>query len=301
MRIPYVWQLTHNGDFLYVFVDFLIWSTVENGLGLVASSIATLRPLYLRFIKPRGAGAGPGGLPDAEGPRPPSDMPYQYQYRYRRPRWSTRRSPQTGEFQCRGIPEEDEEQQQQQQQQQQVEKQPQPQPQLETWVEKVAEGREGDDVDVEAGIALPRRGPGHLRQLSLPLPVRTGAGAPWDSAGVDGMQQQQQQPLKRSQSQREAQLRSPMQAHVHTPHAHSARSSQQSTTDPAAGLLPPPHKTQQQQQQHRSSGWTWSTLDQHSPSLDGDEASSHHSYLAGTDSRRTSSRAQLVDGERRTW
>lgn len=40
-----VWQLTHDSDFLYVFTDFTIWSTVENGVGLAASSIATMRPL----------------------------------------------------------------------------------------------------------------------------------------------------------------------------------------------------------------------------------------------------------------
>lgn len=31
---------------LYTFTDLAIWSTVENGLGLTASSIATLRPLF---------------------------------------------------------------------------------------------------------------------------------------------------------------------------------------------------------------------------------------------------------------
>ncbi|KAI1378264.1 hypothetical protein F4677DRAFT_389098 [Hypoxylon crocopeplum] len=45
VRIPYVWQLTQPGDFMYEFTDVSIWSTVENGLGLVASSVATLRPL----------------------------------------------------------------------------------------------------------------------------------------------------------------------------------------------------------------------------------------------------------------
>ncbi|KAH8673681.1 hypothetical protein BX600DRAFT_212667 [Xylariales sp. PMI_506] len=46
MRLPYVWQLTHSTDGLYVFTDFMIWSTVENGVGLIASSVATLRPLF---------------------------------------------------------------------------------------------------------------------------------------------------------------------------------------------------------------------------------------------------------------
>jgi hypothetical protein len=34
-----------------VFTDFVIWSTVENGLGLIASSIATLRPLFKSFFE----------------------------------------------------------------------------------------------------------------------------------------------------------------------------------------------------------------------------------------------------------
>lgn len=50
MRIPYVWQLTHSIDFLYVFTDFTIWSTVENGVGIIASSIATLRPLFRKAL-----------------------------------------------------------------------------------------------------------------------------------------------------------------------------------------------------------------------------------------------------------
>ncbi|KAK9423059.1 putative Integral membrane protein [Seiridium unicorne] len=50
VRIPYVWQLTHSIDFLYVFTDFTIWSTVENGVGIIASSIATLRPLFRKAV-----------------------------------------------------------------------------------------------------------------------------------------------------------------------------------------------------------------------------------------------------------
>ncbi|KAH8198109.1 hypothetical protein TruAng_007730 [Truncatella angustata] len=50
VRIPYVWQLTHSIDFLYVFTDFTIWSTVENGVGIIASSIATLRPLFRKAL-----------------------------------------------------------------------------------------------------------------------------------------------------------------------------------------------------------------------------------------------------------
>ncbi|KAK8124700.1 uncharacterized protein PG998_000459 [Apiospora kogelbergensis] len=50
VRFPYVWQLTHDSDFLYVFVDFTIWSTVELAMGLAASSIATLRPLFKKVL-----------------------------------------------------------------------------------------------------------------------------------------------------------------------------------------------------------------------------------------------------------
>ncbi|KAK7989527.1 hypothetical protein PG990_006393 [Apiospora arundinis] len=57
VRIPYVWQLTHDNDFLYVFVDFTIWSTVELAMGLAASSIATLRPLFKKVL----GGSSSGG------------------------------------------------------------------------------------------------------------------------------------------------------------------------------------------------------------------------------------------------
>ncbi|KAH9900339.1 hypothetical protein F4778DRAFT_136630 [Xylariomycetidae sp. FL2044] len=50
VRIPYIYQLAHDDDFLYEFTDLAIWSTVENGLGLTASSIATLRPLFRRLL-----------------------------------------------------------------------------------------------------------------------------------------------------------------------------------------------------------------------------------------------------------
>ena len=46
----YVWQLTDAEDFLYEFTDIAIWSTVENGLGLTAVCMATLRPL-IRSLK----------------------------------------------------------------------------------------------------------------------------------------------------------------------------------------------------------------------------------------------------------
>ncbi|KAI1337689.1 hypothetical protein F5Y15DRAFT_389960 [Xylariaceae sp. FL0016] len=46
VRIPFARQLLSNPDYLYNFTDFAIWSTVELGLGLTASSLATLKPLF---------------------------------------------------------------------------------------------------------------------------------------------------------------------------------------------------------------------------------------------------------------
>ncbi|KAI8966860.1 hypothetical protein F5Y11DRAFT_361885 [Daldinia sp. FL1419] len=45
VRIPYIWQLTQPGNYVHDFTDLSIWSTTENGIGLIASSVATLRPL----------------------------------------------------------------------------------------------------------------------------------------------------------------------------------------------------------------------------------------------------------------
>lgn len=50
VRIPYVRKLTLSGDFMYEFTDLVIWSAAENGLGLIAASIATLRPLVRAFF-----------------------------------------------------------------------------------------------------------------------------------------------------------------------------------------------------------------------------------------------------------
>ncbi|KAH8683351.1 hypothetical protein BGZ60DRAFT_217876 [Tricladium varicosporioides] len=49
VRIPYINQLS-QGDFLYSTSDVAIWSTVEPGIGIVASSMATLRPLFRTFF-----------------------------------------------------------------------------------------------------------------------------------------------------------------------------------------------------------------------------------------------------------
>ncbi|KAI1212983.1 uncharacterized protein F4807DRAFT_457068 [Annulohypoxylon truncatum] len=58
IRIPYIWQLSSaNDDVLHVFTVVSIWSTVENGLGLIASSLATLRPLYRKLFGTAGSRA----------------------------------------------------------------------------------------------------------------------------------------------------------------------------------------------------------------------------------------------------
>ncbi|KAK6950089.1 hypothetical protein Daesc_008414 [Daldinia eschscholtzii] len=56
VRIPYIWQLAQPGDFIHDFSDLSIWSTTENGLGLVASSVATLRPLVRAVLGSTAAG-----------------------------------------------------------------------------------------------------------------------------------------------------------------------------------------------------------------------------------------------------
>ncbi|KEZ45681.1 Uncharacterized protein SAPIO_CDS1452 [Scedosporium apiospermum] len=49
VRLPYASQLLQNDEYLYNFTDFAIWSTVEIGLALSASSLATLRPLFRKL------------------------------------------------------------------------------------------------------------------------------------------------------------------------------------------------------------------------------------------------------------
>jgi len=45
VRVAYAKELTETGDYLYNFYDIAIWSTVECGMALLASSLATLKPL----------------------------------------------------------------------------------------------------------------------------------------------------------------------------------------------------------------------------------------------------------------
>ncbi|KAK7738320.1 hypothetical protein SLS53_006129 [Cytospora paraplurivora] len=48
-RIPYIPQLISNPDYLYNFTDLAIWSVVECGIAITASSLATLRPLFVKL------------------------------------------------------------------------------------------------------------------------------------------------------------------------------------------------------------------------------------------------------------
>lgn len=60
-------------------VDIAIWSQTEQGLGIAAGSLATLRPLLRLFLSKLGLTAGGGGLemppPGPPGAAPPSKHP----------------------------------------------------------------------------------------------------------------------------------------------------------------------------------------------------------------------------------
>jgi hypothetical protein len=50
IRFPYLHQLIETDDFLWSNRNNAVWSTVEGGIGVIASSIATLRPLFKAFL-----------------------------------------------------------------------------------------------------------------------------------------------------------------------------------------------------------------------------------------------------------
>lgn len=58
VRFPYLHTLNDVDDFLYTTSDVAIWSTIETGLGITASGVATLRPLLRTFF---GAGSSAEG------------------------------------------------------------------------------------------------------------------------------------------------------------------------------------------------------------------------------------------------
>lgn len=49
IRAPYAKELLSDPDYLYNFTDLAIWSTIEIGLGLTASALATLKPLFRKL------------------------------------------------------------------------------------------------------------------------------------------------------------------------------------------------------------------------------------------------------------
>lgn len=49
VRIPFADGILDNPDFLYNFTDLAIWSTLEIGIALTASSLATLTPLFRKI------------------------------------------------------------------------------------------------------------------------------------------------------------------------------------------------------------------------------------------------------------
>ncbi|KAF4980511.1 hypothetical protein FZEAL_3499 [Fusarium zealandicum] len=74
VRFPYLYSLTDIDDFLYSTSDVAIWSTVETGLGITASGIATLRPLLRTFFG-GGSTAQGNGASARQWQRTGSDAP----------------------------------------------------------------------------------------------------------------------------------------------------------------------------------------------------------------------------------
>lgn len=60
VRMFYIHTLMDGPDFLYATTDVAIWSTVEPGIGITASSIATLRPLVRHWLWRLGFSSAPG-------------------------------------------------------------------------------------------------------------------------------------------------------------------------------------------------------------------------------------------------
>ncbi|KAE9963457.1 hypothetical protein BLS_001662 [Venturia inaequalis] len=58
VRIPYTISLAHSDDFLWSTVDASIWSSVEPGIGLIAISLAALRPLFASMLAGFSTGRG---------------------------------------------------------------------------------------------------------------------------------------------------------------------------------------------------------------------------------------------------
>jgi hypothetical protein len=87
IRLPFVYTLTHSQDFLWDTTDVAIWSSVEPGIGITAISLATLRPLFRKFLlkvglstrsdnavydfHDRSGGPMPNGFPLSPAPKDP--------------------------------------------------------------------------------------------------------------------------------------------------------------------------------------------------------------------------------------
>ncbi|KAF2110656.1 hypothetical protein BDV96DRAFT_615180 [Lophiotrema nucula] len=59
VRMKYIHTLTNGPDFLWATTDVAIWSTVEPGIGITATSMATLRPLLQTCLWRMGPPAAP--------------------------------------------------------------------------------------------------------------------------------------------------------------------------------------------------------------------------------------------------
>lgn len=49
IRVPFAKELVNQDEYLYNFYDLAVWSTVECGMALTASSLATLKPLFRKM------------------------------------------------------------------------------------------------------------------------------------------------------------------------------------------------------------------------------------------------------------
>lgn len=49
IRVTYAKELVDQDEYLYNFYDLAVWSTVECGMALIASSLATLKPLFRKM------------------------------------------------------------------------------------------------------------------------------------------------------------------------------------------------------------------------------------------------------------
>ena len=51
IRLPFLHTITDSADFLFATTEIAIWSTVELGIGITASTMPTLRPLMSSFFE----------------------------------------------------------------------------------------------------------------------------------------------------------------------------------------------------------------------------------------------------------